>query len=622
MTMNRHRKVNVLLVDDQPAKLLSYEVMLGELGENLIKTSSAKEALEVLLKNDIAVILVDVCMPELDGFELARMIRNHPRFQRTAIIFISAIHISEADSLKGYDAGAVDYVPVPVVPEVLRAKVKIFAELYRKTHQLEELNRELESRVAERTSELEAAASRLLESEQSRSIALAAGNMGSWEHNFEDNSWVLDAGQYRIFDIDPAIKGPPPGFVKSLFHAEDWDRLLEALNRATTSEPTIQTELRVIRRSGEVRSCLVAAAVTFNAAGKPRCVNGVTIDITERKETERRQMLLTREVDHRARNALAIVQAIVRLGRADTLDGYVKGVEGRIRALALSHELLSQSRWQGADIARLVEEEFAPYRTGDNPRVRGLGPAVILSPDKAQSVALLLHELATNAAKYGALSVPSGQVDLRWQLQDGQIILIWSESGGPSVAQPKTKGFGMRIIESSLDSHRGDGAQFEWAAGGLRCTIKLTLTAPNKEVELSAPPVAIGADCAPSRQRQVLLVEDEILVGMLTSEMLNQMGHAVVGPCANLTEAMDVFRSSHIDGAVLDVNLGGQPIFPLARILADRAIPMVFLTGYEKTVVEKGFERFPVLRKPVAAEELEKALTSVLERVPENIAVG
>src|SRR6185312_7825830 len=133
-------KVNVLLVDDQPGKLLSYEVMLGELGENLIKTSSAKEALEVLLKTEVAVVLVDVCMPELDGFELAQMIRDHPRFQRTAIIFISAIHISEADSLRGYSAGAVDYVPVPVVPDVLRAKVKVFAELYRKTRMLEALN--------------------------------------------------------------------------------------------------------------------------------------------------------------------------------------------------------------------------------------------------------------------------------------------------------------------------------------------------------------------------------------------------------------------------------------------------------------------------------------------------
>ena len=142
------QKVNILLVDDQPAKLLTYEVMLRELNENLIQAASATEALQILLKNEIAVVLVDVCMPDLDGFELAAMIRDHPRFQRTAIIFISAIHLSETDYLRGYEMGAVDYVPVPVVPELLRAKVKVFAELYRKTRQLEELNAELEQRVA------------------------------------------------------------------------------------------------------------------------------------------------------------------------------------------------------------------------------------------------------------------------------------------------------------------------------------------------------------------------------------------------------------------------------------------------------------------------------------------
>jgi signal transduction histidine kinase/ActR/RegA family two-component response regulator len=147
-------KVNILLVDDQPAKLLSYEVILEELGENLIKAGSAREALEYLLRNEIAVVLTDVSMPELDGFELAAMIREHPRFQRTAIIFVSAIHLTDPDRLRGYAAGAVDYLPVPLVPELMRAKVKVFAELYRKTRELEQLNSELERRVAERTAEI------------------------------------------------------------------------------------------------------------------------------------------------------------------------------------------------------------------------------------------------------------------------------------------------------------------------------------------------------------------------------------------------------------------------------------------------------------------------------------
>ena len=149
-----NEKVNILLVDDQPGKLLSYEAILGELNENLIKCSSGTEALECLLKNDVAVVLTDVSMPGIDGFELAQLMRQHPRFQTTAIIFISAIHLSDLDRIKGYERGAVDYISVPVVPELLRAKVSLFAELHRKRHELERLNRELEQRVADRTEEL------------------------------------------------------------------------------------------------------------------------------------------------------------------------------------------------------------------------------------------------------------------------------------------------------------------------------------------------------------------------------------------------------------------------------------------------------------------------------------
>ena len=194
-------KVNVLLVDDQPAKLLANEEILRDLGENLIKASSAREALEFLLKNEAAVVLIDVCMPELDGFQLAAMIRDHPRFQKTAIIFISAIQVDDVDRLRGYEMGAVDYVPVPVVPAVLRAKVKVFAELYRKTRELERLNAELERRVAERTAELEASNARLLQSEQGRSLALAAGQMGSWDWDLVTGEWKWDEGQQHIFGM-------------------------------------------------------------------------------------------------------------------------------------------------------------------------------------------------------------------------------------------------------------------------------------------------------------------------------------------------------------------------------------------------------------------------------------
>jgi signal transduction histidine kinase len=135
--------VNILMVDDQPAKLLSYEAILRDLNENLIKVSSGREALDQLLKNDIALVLLDVSMPDIDGFELANLIRQHPRYQSTAIIFISGVHLTDLDRIRGYQRGAVDYISVPVVPELLRAKVSVFAELYRKTRELEDVNNEL-----------------------------------------------------------------------------------------------------------------------------------------------------------------------------------------------------------------------------------------------------------------------------------------------------------------------------------------------------------------------------------------------------------------------------------------------------------------------------------------------
>jgi signal transduction histidine kinase len=154
--MGQDERVQILLVDDQPGKLLSYEAMLSDLDATLIRAGSASEALEQLLKTEIAVVLIDVCMPGLDGFELARMIRDHPRYRNTAIILVSAVLVNDVHRLKGYHAGAMDYVGVPVVPEILRAKVAVFADLYRKSRRLERMNEELERRVEERTAALRA----------------------------------------------------------------------------------------------------------------------------------------------------------------------------------------------------------------------------------------------------------------------------------------------------------------------------------------------------------------------------------------------------------------------------------------------------------------------------------
>ena len=463
-SMMEQEKVNILLVDDQPAKLLAYEVILKELGENLVAVASGREALEYLLKNEVAVILLDVCMPELDGFELAAMIREHPRFQKTAMIFISAIQVSDIDRLRGYEMGAVDYVPVPVVPEVLRAKIKVFAELYRKTRQLELLNAELEDRVRARTAELEKSTGQLVESERRRSMAIAAGKMGSWDWDWVNGDWMWDAGQYGIFGVDADGFEVTSANVETLLHPDDIDALRAVIAHFKAGAQSYETEFRIIRPDGEIRWCAGTAAATIDKDGRIVRVSGVTVDITERKRAEERQNLLAREVDHRAKNALALAQSIVRLTRGDDVKDYIQAVEGRINALARVHTILSLSSWQGAEIGKLIDEEIAPYSTGD--QIALLGPQIQLQPATAQTLALALHELVTNSAKYGALSVLPGRLKIHWKVQTDGLQLIWEEQGGPPVAKPISRGFGTRSVIASIEFAAWRTRRVRLASGG------------------------------------------------------------------------------------------------------------------------------------------------------------
>lgn len=491
MQMMDQEKVNILLVDDQPAKLLAYEVILKELGENLVKASSGREALEYLLKNDVAIILVDVCMPELDGFELAAMIREHPRFQKIAMIFISAIQVSDIDRLRGYEMGAVDYVPVPVVPEVLRAKIKVFAELHRKTRELERLNLELEDRVRARTAELEESHARLLESEQRRTLAIAAGKMGSWDWDWVNGDWMWDEGQFQIFGLDPKTFVVTPSNVQVFLHPDDTDELRKAVAQFAKGIESYEAEFRIIRPDGEVRWCVGTAAATLDKAGRVIRVSGVTVDITERKQAEERQNLLAREVDHRAKNALALAQSIVRLTRGENVKTYIRSVEGRINALARVHTVLSLSSWQGAEIRKLVDEELAPYASGD--QVRLTGPEVQLEPATAQTLALATHELVTNSAKYGALSTLSGRLSVDWEEQSDRLRIVWSETGGPRVEKPASRGFGTRSVIASIESQLGGDAEFDWRPEGLICRLSVPLL-PRKLTPGPSPRRDAGAE--------------------------------------------------------------------------------------------------------------------------------
>jgi PAS domain S-box-containing protein len=365
-------RVNILLVDDQPAKLLSYEVILGELNETLLKASNAREALEHLLRTDVAVILIDVCMPELDGFELAQMIREHPRFQRTAIIFVSAIHLSEIDRLRGYEAGAVDYVPVPVVPQVLRAKVKVFIELYRKTRELEILNAELERRVAERTSELEAAAARLRQSEERRSLALAAGQMGSWDWDISAGTLICDDGQCRILGLSRSEEALRIETMRQFIHPDDLETICQVIASSELGQRTFQVEARLLHSSGETRWCICAGAVTPDGTGAAKRVSGVTIDITGRKKTERSLQQLNEElekrIDERTREREHALAQLFEAQKLDTIGQLTGGVahdfNNLLMAVLASLQLLRKRLPDDQRLLRLIDNALQGAERG------------------------------------------------------------------------------------------------------------------------------------------------------------------------------------------------------------------------------------------------------------------
>jgi PAS domain S-box-containing protein len=212
-----------------------------------------------------------------------------------------------------------------------------------------------------------------------------------------------------------------------------------------------------------------------DVGGKIVGVSRIARDITDRKRGEAQISVLAREAEHRAKNLLANVEAMVRLSNADTVDGLKETIRGRIRALANVHSLFAQSRWTGAELGSLVQQELLPYARPGEMRTLSIGPTVILKPDVAQAMAVVLHELSTNAAKYGALSVPEGRVRVEWSCAEGQLMILWTEAGGPQVKPPTRKGFGTSAMESMTREGGKGRVQLDWHADGLACEITLPM---------------------------------------------------------------------------------------------------------------------------------------------------
>jgi PAS domain S-box-containing protein len=229
------------------------------------------------------------------------------------------------------------------------------------------------------------------------------------------------------------------------------------------------------RKDGSQIDVSLTISPVRDAEGKIVGASKIARDITERKRSEAQMSILAREAEHRAKNLLANVKAIVGLSQSGTADGLKQAIEGRIGALANVHSLFVQSRWAGAELCRLVKQELSPYSQDGEMRTQIDGPTVMLKPELAQAMAVALHELATNAAKYGALSGAEGQVRVEWSCAaDGQLVLRWTEEGGPLVNPPTRKGFGTHMMEAMIRGQEGGDVRLDWRAEGLACEISLS----------------------------------------------------------------------------------------------------------------------------------------------------
>jgi CheY-like chemotaxis protein len=291
-------------------------------------------------------------------------------------------------------------------------------------------------------------------------------------------------------------------------------------------------------------------------------------------------------------------------------------VDGRIKALSRVHAILSDARWQGAELARLVDEELAPYRSGSSARMHIEGMKLLLEPTTAQTLALALHELATNAAKYGALSQASGSLDLSWKVGPDAIVLTWRESGGPKVQPPSKLGFGTRIVINSIERQIGGKVVLEWRPEGLLCVLHIPRNeAANAEMKSPAhlpdrePMMALPG-------HRVMIVEDEALVAMVLEDQLADLGVSIVATCPTVSAAMLAIEEKAPDAAILDVNLGGQFVYPVADRLMERGIPFVFITGYGPESVDRRYSSVRVLEKPIER----KALEQIFARAPEKLS--
>jgi PAS domain S-box-containing protein len=348
-----------------------------------------------------------------------------------------------------------------------------------------------------------------------------------------------------------------------------------------------ETEYLVRNQMGQHAACFFRGGSILGSDGRPEGAVLTFWDVTERKREAERRDLLMRELDHRVRNMLATIMAMIRISNEprQTKDEFVTALSARVGAMTRTHGVLSEGRWEGATMGRIVDDEVRSASKARQLVLKG-DRDVMLPPKEAADLVLALHELATNATKHGAWSVPEGQVMLRWEVlasSDGHELRVeWKESGGPTVvAPPERRGFGTNLLQGVFAGVGGVSLDYE--PDGLRCMMRVALHERRNALAIvEAPPADAAPDAKPASivGLRVLVVEDEAVVRLDLVELLRELGATVVAEAGTLVDGLEKAGSLDLDAAVLDRNLNGESGLPIAQILEKRGIPLVFVSGY------------------------------------------
>jgi PAS domain S-box-containing protein len=426
-------------------------------------------------------------------------------------------------------------------------------------------------------------------------------------------SWNIGATRIFGYDENEMIGQSITRIIPPELYGEE----NEIIARLTRGERIDHYETVRVAKDGRRIDVSVTVSPLRDKSGTIVGASKVGRDITERKQAEKLQRLLTEELIHRVKNTLATVQAIASqsLHRAKSPTHFVSSFTGRVQALAKAHTLLVKTKMQGADVMDLVNEQVLLGVADDN-RISCSGPLLMLDAQKAVHLALVLHELATNARKYGALSVPNGRLSVSWQMRTNGgrcLLLVWKETSGPKVSAPNVSGFGSTLVDQTLRALGGE-ALVHYNTDGVNCEIKLPITeqvGPRTENDAAVPKFRTGPslvrpqDGQPTlKGKRILIIEDEPLVSMDIESSLITAGCEVIGPAGTLEKAKLLVHESDYDAALVDANLAGHPVDELAAALTQKNCPFAFVTGHGRDGLPSGFREAIVLGKPFSQDQL------------------